>query len=174
MEVHEPFVPTDDEQRFATHILTKAKGFAEAGDVQPMAFLMGDDPGHVLAILPLGQIFDDKARAAAIMRDACRKFKPSCFSFVSDSWVTKIDDYTGAAKAGLDLRKHTEWPQEVKDKFGLTKRQCLMVSVETKTRQFILTQFYRRDFRDRPIWEEVELMPGTFEGRFVGMLKAHQ
>ena len=176
VEVHEPFVPTDRDQRFADMILAQAKEHAEAGDCAPTAFMIARDES--LTIMPLGMLGDwedvrIRDAAAAILREAARVAKPECFAFVSDAWHRHFPDREGIQAAGLDVRRYRTWRQEDLDRF-MVKREVIMVSLETKERSFLLAQFYRRDWKGRPIWEETELKDGLAEGRFVGMLRGDQ
>lgn len=178
MEVHEAFVPTDHEQRFATRILAKAKEFAETGTFEPMGFVIADDVHESFATIPFS-IFDaadwnnpdDRDRIVYCLRKLVQAVKPLCFSFVSDAWMTTIQDLAGVDAAGLDPTRHKEWSKETKKKYGVVRREAIFVSVETKQRQFLLTQFYQRDFKGRPIWEETKLSDELGHGRFVGILR---
>lgn len=176
MDVHEAFVPNDREQRFADIILKAAKAFTESGSFEPTAILIEDSPEDSLAFLPLGGFGDwnkggDRQLISLILRRLVQRVKPACFGLVSDSWFTSIGDPAGAASAGLDPREVRDWSDDGKKRFRVVRREALFVSVETKDRQFMLIQFYRRDFKDRPIWEETELSSGCHEGRFSGMMR---
>jgi len=177
VEVHEPFVPTDQDQRFANMILAQAKQHAEAGDCAPVAFMIGADESlTIMPLVTLGDWEDVRVRDAAAhaMRETARLIKPICFAFVSDAWLREFRDRKAIEAAGLDHRRWRTWRLEDLDRF-MVKREVIMVSVETKVRSFMLTQFYRRDWKDRPIWEETTLREGgDAEGRFVGMLRGDQ
>ncbi len=177
IEVHEAFVPTDEEQRFAMMVLEQAKKFMEEGNCEPTAYMIGPDRTS-LVVMPLGSFGDwdaDRVRdaAARFVRLTVKVAGPVCFAFVADAWHREFPDGKAIEAAGLDHRQYRKWRQEDLDRF-MVMREVIMVSLETKERQFLLTQFYRRSFKDRPIWEETKLSGGFTEGRFVGMLRGDQ
>jgi len=167
IEIYEPGSPNE---RMMMALLAQSKRWLEENRPVHVAAFASEKTIDFMPLDQLGDWNDSNVRehASRFLRKLAKDLEATFYAFISDTYVTKLKGAPEEMKAaGLEPHEYKKWPKEAQERFGMTRREALLMLLEPKGSPCrALYQFYRR--KDGAIiWEEFETdTSGCFGGRF--------
>jgi hypothetical protein len=150
------FEPGSEEEQVMNSVLALAKHTHEDHGAEARAYIFGAGRSLTIAsFIHFGDYNDPrvKGRVAEWLRAQAKAAQAHFIAIVSDAFVTSFDDFPAIRAEGLDYKKWDTWPLEARRRHPRSRREALVLIIQTRIGNKTVEQFYRRD-NDRIVWEE--------------------